>query len=109
MERASEKGDYVKCSYEGTLDGKPVAELLPEKPMFGKQANTWEEAGNQTGMGVDAISDGVIGVSAGDKKEITASFPKDFEVEVLAGILLLTRLRFMRFMKKLLSLKMKIS
>ena len=85
VERASEKGDYVKCSYEGTLDGKPVAELLPEKPMFGKQANTWEEAGNQTGMGVDAISDGVIGMSAGDKKEITASFPKDFEVEVLAG------------------------
>ena len=39
----------MKCSYEGTLDGKPVAELLPEKPMFGKQANTWEEAGNQTG------------------------------------------------------------
>ena len=85
VERASVKGDYVKCSYEGSLDGKLVADLLPEKPMYGKQANTWEEAGNQTGMGVDAIAEGVIGMSAGDTKEVTADFPKDFEIELLAG------------------------
>ena len=85
VERASQSGDYVKCSYEGTLDGKAVAELLPEKPMYGKQSNTWEEAGNQTGMGVDAIAEGVIGMSAGDKKELTAGFAKDFEIDALAG------------------------
>jgi len=85
VERASEKGDYVKCSYEGSLDGKAVSEILPDKPMYGKQANTWEEAGNQTGMGVDAIADGVIGMRAGDKKEVKADFAKDFEVEALAG------------------------
>ena len=60
VERNSENGDYVKCSYEGTLEGKAVAEILPEKPMYGKQANTWEEAGNQTGMGVDAIAEAVV-------------------------------------------------
>lgn len=85
VERASQKGDYVKCSYEGTLDGKPVAEILLDKPMYGKQANTWEEAGNQTGMGVDAIAEGVLGMAAGDKKEVSADFTKDFEVEALAG------------------------
>ena len=85
VERASEKGDYVKCSYEGSLDGKAVSEILPDKPMYGKQANTWEEAGNQTGIGVDAIADGVIGMSAGDIKEVKADFAKDFEVEALAG------------------------
>jgi len=85
VERASQKGDYVKCSYEGTLDGKPVAEILLDKPMYGKQANTWEEAGNQTGMGVDAIAEGVLGMAAGDKKEVSADFAKDFEVEALAG------------------------
>ena len=85
VERASAKGDYVKCSYEGMLDGKPVSEILPDKPMYGKQANTWEEAGNQTGMGVDAIAEGVIGMSTGDKKEVNADFAKDFEVEALAG------------------------
>ena len=85
VERAVQKGDYVKCSYEGMLEGKPVADLVPEKPMYGKQANTWEEAGNQTGMGVDAIADGVIGMSVGDKKEVNATFAKDFEVEALAN------------------------
>ena len=85
VERAAAKGDYVKCSYEGKIDDKPVADILPDKPMYGKQANTWEEAGNQTGMGVDAIAEGVIGMSVGDKKEVTADFAKDFEVEALAG------------------------
>ena len=85
VERPAQKGDYVKCSYEGTLDGKTVAELVPEKPMYGKQANTWEEAGNSTGMGVDAIAEGVVGMKNGDKKEINADFPKDFEVTPLAG------------------------
>ena len=85
VERPSANGDFVKCSYEGTIEDKAVAELVPEKPMYGKQANTWEEAGNQTGMGVDAIALGVVGMSAGDKKVITADFPKDFEVEALSG------------------------
>ena len=85
VDRPAEKGDYVKCSYEGTLDGQAVAELVPEKPMYGKQANTWEEAGNATGMGVDAIAEGVVGMKTGDKKEINADFPKDFEVTPLAG------------------------
>ena len=85
VERAVQNGDYVKCSYEGMLDGKAVADLVPEKPMYGKQANTWEEAGNQTGMGVDAIADGVIGMSVGDKKEVNTTFAKDFEVEALAN------------------------
>ncbi|NDH01017.1 MAG: hypothetical protein EBY43_08080, partial [Opitutae bacterium] len=33
----------------------------------------------------DLIAEGVIGMSVEEKKEVTAEFPKDFEVEVLAG------------------------
>lgn len=55
VERAIVEGDYVKCSYEGMLDGSPVAELLPDKPMYGKQTNTWEEAGQAKGLGVDEL------------------------------------------------------
>ena len=36
-------------------------------------------------MGVDAIAEAVVGMSAGDNKEVKADFPKDFELEVLAG------------------------
>ena len=85
VERDIQSGDYVKCSYEGLLDGKPVAEILPDKPMYGRQANTWEEAGAKTGMGVEAIAEGLIGCKVSDKKEITADFPEDFEIEPLKG------------------------
>ena len=85
VDRAAKEGDYIKCSYEGELDGKPVAEILPDKPMYGKQTNTWEEAGQAKGLGVDAIAQGVVGMKSGDKKDIEAPFEEDFEVEPLAG------------------------
>ena len=80
VDRAAEAGDYVKCSYEGMLDGSPVADILPDKPMYGKQTNTWEEAGQVKGLGVDAIAQGVIGMKKDDKKEVEADFDKDFEI-----------------------------
>ena len=68
------------------LDGSPVAELLPDKPMYGKQTNTWEEAGQAKGLGVDAIAQAVIGMKKEEKKEVEADFPaRDFEVAPLAG------------------------
>lgn len=85
VERAIVEGDYVKCSYEGMLDDSPVAELLPDKPMYGKQTNTWEEAGQAKGLGVDAIAQAVIGMKKEEKKEVDADFAKDFEVAPLAG------------------------
>ena len=85
VERAIVEGDYVKCSYEGMLDGSPVAELLPDKPMYGKQTNTWEEAGQAKGLGVDAIAQAVIGMKKEEKKEVDADFANDFEVAPLAG------------------------
>lgn len=85
VERAAESGDYVKCSYEGMLDDSPVADLLPDKPMYGKQSNTWEEAGQAKGLGIDAIAQAVIGMKKEDKKDVEADFPEDFEVAPLAG------------------------
>jgi trigger factor len=85
VERAVAEGDYVKCSYEGLLDGSPVSEILPDKPMYGKQANTWEEAGQAKGMGVEAIAQGVVGMKKDEKKEVEAEFEDDFELAPLAG------------------------
>ncbi|MEC7800676.1 MAG: trigger factor [Verrucomicrobiota bacterium] len=85
VDREAKEGDYIKCSYEGELDGKPVAEILPDKPMYGKQTNTWEEAGQAKGLGVDAIAQGVLGMKRGDKKDVEAPFVDDFEISPLAG------------------------
>lgn len=84
VEREVQKGDYAKVSYEGTIDGKPIAEIAPNAPMYGKQTGTWEEAGSE-GPGVSSVVNGIIGMKKGDKKDIAHDFAKDFEKEELAG------------------------
>ncbi|MFT5622121.1 MAG: trigger factor [Bacteroidia bacterium] len=84
-EKAAEKGDYVRCSYEGKIGDELVADLVPETPMFGSQKVTWEEAGAEGTPGVQAIVDGVVGMQAGDEKEVTMEFAEDFKPEALAG------------------------
>jgi trigger factor len=84
--RPSQKGDYLKLSYEGTIEGKSVAELVPEKQLYGKVPQTWEE--------VDGANDGVIpglgkqlaGLAVGDKKDVSITFPAEFPAApALAG------------------------
>ena len=85
-ERPSQKGDYLKLSYEGSVDGKPISEIAPEKQLYAKVPQTWEE--------VEGVNEGVIpglgkelaGLSKGDKKTVSISFPADFAaVPELAG------------------------
>ena len=84
-DKFADKGDYVQCAYEGKIGDDAVADLVPDAPMFGTQANTWEEAGNEDAPGVRAIVDGLVGMKAGDTKEVTMEFPEDFKPEALAG------------------------
>jgi trigger factor len=86
VERPAAKGDYVRCSYEGTLDGKPVAEIAPDAPMYGSQKSTWEEAGADEGSpGVRAIAEGLVGMSKDEEKTVEQTFPDDFTPAELAG------------------------
>tara|TARA_B100001248_G_scaffold220746_1_gene176659 strand:+ start:106696 stop:108030 length:1335 start_codon:yes stop_codon:yes gene_type:complete len=84
-DRAAQKGDYVKLSYTGTLDGQPVAELVKDHPIYGTQTTTWEEAAAQDSPGVQAVVDALVGMKAEDKKTVTMEFAQDFAVEPLAG------------------------
>lgn len=85
VEKVAEKGDYVRCSYEGKIGDEMVADLVPDAPMYGTQKVTWEEAGSEDAPGVRAVVDGLVGMKAGDEKEVTMEFPKDFKPEALAG------------------------
>ncbi len=85
VEKAAETGDYVKCSYEGKVGEELIAEMVPDKPMWGTQKNTWEEAGTDHPYGVPAIIEGLVGMKAGDTKEVTMNFAEDFRIEALAG------------------------
>ncbi len=85
-DRPAAKGDYVKLAYEGTVDGKSIAELAPDKQLYAKVPQTWEE--------VEGVNEGVIpglgrqlaGLKTGDKKDVTIAFPGEFPaVPALAG------------------------
>lgn len=84
-EEAAKKGDYVKVSYEGKIDGQPIAEIISHKSIYGTQNSTWEEAGAENVPGVSAVIEGLIGMKAGDEKTVTMHFPNDFKEKDLAG------------------------
>lgn len=84
VERESKVGDYVKLSYEGKVDGQPIAELVTDRPIFGTQANTWEEVGVEASA-IPGFAAALEGLKAGDEKEIAVTFPEDFVQEALRG------------------------
>ena len=85
-DRPAQKGDYVKLSYEGHVDGTPIAELAPDKQLYGKVPQTWEEVEGANEGVIPGLGRQLAGLQKGEKKDITITFPADFTpVPVLAG------------------------
>lgn len=84
--RSAQKGDYVKLAYEGTLDGKPIAELVQDKQLYGKVPQTWEEVEGEQEGHLPGLGRLLGGMQAGDKKTVAITFPAEFAaVPALAG------------------------
>jgi trigger factor len=85
-DRAAQKSDYVKLGYEGKIDGQPITDLAPDKQLYGKVPQTWEEVeGAQEGV-IPGLGLQLAGLKAGDKKDVTILFPAAFApVPALAG------------------------
>jgi trigger factor len=85
-ERASAKGDYVKLSYEGTVGGKPIAEIAGDKQLYAKVPQTWEEVEGANEGIIPGFGKQVAGLAKGDKRTVTITFPAEFQpVPALAG------------------------
>jgi len=85
-ERAAQKSDYVKLAYEGTVDGKAIVELVPDKQIYGKVPQTWEEVeGAQEGV-IPGLGKQLAGLKSGDKQAVSITFPAEFAAApALAG------------------------
>jgi trigger factor len=85
-DRAAAKGDYVRFGYTGTLDGKPLTEMVGDKAIYAAAPQTWEEVeGANEGL-LPGVSKQIAGLKTGDKKSIEVTFPADFAaVPALAG------------------------
>jgi trigger factor len=78
VERAAAKGDYVKLAYEGSVDGQPVLALVPDKQIYGKVPQTWEEVDGENEGLIPGLGKQLAGLAAGQKKDITVTFPTGF-------------------------------
>ncbi|MBO5254227.1 MAG: trigger factor [Opitutales bacterium] len=85
VDREIKKGDFVRLSYTGKIDGESVSEIAKDMPIFADQKSTWEEAGNENAPGVQGIVQGIIGMKKGEKKVISHEFPKEMPIEKLSG------------------------
>lgn len=85
-ERPAAKGDYVKLSYEGRVDGKPIADLAPDKQIYAAVPQTWEEVEGANEGVIPGLGKQLAGLKAGDRKDAAVTFPADFAaVPALAG------------------------
>ena len=85
-DRPAAKSDYVKLAYEGTIDGKPITDLAPDKQIYGKVPQTWEEVEGANEGVIPGLGAQLAGIKPGDKKDVTIAFPADFAaVPALAG------------------------
>ncbi|MDB6127965.1 MAG: trigger factor [Verrucomicrobia bacterium] len=85
-ERPAAKSDYVKLSYEGSIDGKPIADLAADKQIYAKVPQTWEEVDGANEGVIPGLGKHLAGLKPGDKKSIEITFPADFAaVPALSG------------------------
>lgn len=85
-ERPAAKGDYVRFGYTGSLDGQPLTTVVGDKAIYASAPQTWEEVeGTNEGL-LPGMAHHLAGLKAGDKKDVTLTFPADFApVPALAG------------------------
>jgi trigger factor len=85
-ERPAAKGDYVKLAYEGSVGGKPIAEIAGDKQLYAKVPQTWEEVEGANEGIIPGLGRHLAGVSKGDKRTVSVTFPAGFQpVPALAG------------------------
>ena len=75
VERAAQLGDRVVFDYVGTKEGEAFS--------GGSAENSTLELG--TGRMIPGFEEGLVGISAGDEKVLSLTFPEDYHAEELAG------------------------
>ena len=77
-------GDFVQFDYKGSLDGKPLAEIVPDQKAVCEATGFWTQI--DEGRFLPEILDALRGMKAGEAKEdVKVTFPKDAAPEALKG------------------------
>lgn len=83
-DRPAQMGDFVVCDWQGTLDGKPLAEAVPESAaFFGDRTDFWLQLEEESFL--PGFCSHFVGVSNGADLEFDLELPADFANPDLAG------------------------
>ena len=78
-----EAGDMGQLTYEATIDGTSLEEVVPEAKGIGSGEGYWVSADEHAF--IPGMGEAIIGLKAGDKKEVAVNFADNFMVKELAG------------------------
>lgn len=81
--RPVESGDLVQINYDGTIDGKPVADFASNYQDIGSGKEFWVPIGESEFL--PGFNDGLLGKSTGDSCQIEVTFSEDYHVDSLCG------------------------
>ncbi len=77
-------GDFVQFDYKGSIDGKPLSEVVPDQKAICEATGFWTQV--EEGRFLPEILDALKGMKAGEeKKAVKVKFPKDAAPEPLKG------------------------
>ncbi len=75
VERACQDDDQVNIDFAGSIDGEA----------FDGGAAEGHDLVLGSGSMIPGFEEGIVGMSAGDKKDVSVTFPEDYQAENLAG------------------------
>ena len=83
VDRPAGEDDFIVVNFSGTIDDKPITDLVKVARGLTEQKNFWlHKTQNQL---IPGIVEELIGSGKGDKKTVTVTIPDDFIYEELIG------------------------
>ncbi len=83
VDRPAGEEDFIVVNFTGTIDGKPITDLVKVARGLTEQKNYWLHK-KQNPL-IPGIVEELIGAGKGDKKTVTVTIPDDFIYEELVG------------------------
>lgn len=82
--RALVMGDFAVLDYEGSIDGKLLAETIPDlQPTYAGRKNFWIRL--EEDRPIPGLAAAMVGLKSGESRDCVVSFPTDFGEEKLRG------------------------
>lgn len=83
VDRPMAEDDFVVVNYKGTIDEKPITEMVKVARGLSEQSNAWLHL--KRNPLVPGLVEALIGSNKGDKKTVPVTFPEEFIYEELIG------------------------